>query len=60
MKPNNKFELSVKDIEHIERALFLYQSTLESDADKKEIVKVLAKLHHQKVWYRPKNDYVSG
>ena len=60
MKPNTQFNLSVKDVEHVERALQLYQASLESDADKKEIVDLLAKLYHQKVWYRPKKDYVSG
>jgi len=60
VKPNTQFNLSVKDVEHVERALQLYQASLESDADKKEIVDLLAKLYHQKVWYRPKKDYVSG
>jgi len=60
MKPNTKFELSVKDVEHIECALQLYQASLENDADKKQIVNLLAKLYHQKVWYRPKENYVSG
>jgi len=60
VKPNTQFNLSVKDVEHIERALHLYQTSLESDADKKEIVDLLAKLYHQKNWYRPKENYVSG
>ena len=60
MKPNTQFNLSVKDVEHVERALQLYQVSLESDADKKEIVDLLANLYHQKVWYRPKENYVSG
>ena len=60
MKPNTQFNLSVKDVEHVESALQLYQASLESDADKKEIVKLLAKIYHQKVWYRPKENYVSG
>ena len=59
MKPNTKFNLDVKDLELIESALFL----LQADADqkgKREIQELRAKLHHQKVWYRPKEDYVSG
>jgi hypothetical protein len=59
-KPNTKFNLSVKDIELIESALFLLQSNAD-DAGKREIQNVRAKLYHQKVWYRPKKEtYVSG
>ena len=60
MKPNTQFNLSVKDVEQIERALHLLQKSFDSDADKKEIVDLLAKLYHQKNWYRPKENYVSG
>ena len=60
MKPNTQFNLSVKDVEHIERALHLLQTSFDSDADKKEIVNLLSKLYHQKNWYRPKENYVSG
>ena len=59
MKPNTKFNLDVKDLELIESALFL----LQADADqkgKREVQELRAKLYHQKVWYRPKKDYVSG
>ena len=59
MKPNTKFELNVRDLELIESALFLLQSNSD-DAGKREIQELRAKLHHQKVWYRPKKDYVSG
>ena len=58
-KPNTRFNLNVKDIELIDRALFLAQANAD-DADKREIQNVRAKLHHQKVWFRPKKDYVSG
>jgi hypothetical protein len=57
MKPNTQFTLTVKDIDTIERALFLLQTQTDS---KREIVDLLAKLFHQKNWYRPKKDYVSG
>ena len=60
MKPNGNFNLTVQDVEHIERALHLLQTSFDSDADKKEIVNLLARLYHQKNWYRPKKDYVSG
>jgi len=60
MKPNENFDLSVSDIQTIENALIIYQSTLKNDNAKKEIVKLLAKLYHQKNWYRPKENYVGG
>lgn len=59
MKPNTDFKLSVRDLELIEQALFSLQTTAD-DAGKREIQELRAKLHHQKVWYRPKTDYVSG
>lgn len=52
MKPNENFKLGVKDIEIIENAL-------RAQPQSKEIQEVLAKLHHQKVWYRPKG-FVPG
>lgn len=57
MKPNTKFSLTVTDIDTIERALFLLQTQTEN---KKDVVNLLAKIFHQKNWYRPKKDYVSG
>jgi len=59
MKPNTKFNLDVKDLELIESALFLLQADADQEG-KREIQNLRAKLHHQKVWYRPKKDYVSG
>ena len=59
MKPNTKFNLNVKDIELIESALFLLQADADQEG-KREIQNLRAKLHHQKVWYRPKKDYVGG
>ena len=58
-KPNENFKLTVRDIELIESALFLLQTNAD-EAEKREIQDLRAKLHHQKVWYRPKEDYVSG
>ena len=54
MKPNTKFELSVKDIELIENALHTVEQT-------QEVRELLGRLHNQKNWYRPKDKvYVSG
>ena len=58
-KPNTKFNLNVRDLELIESALFLVQSNAD-DEGKREIQELRAKLYHQKVWYRPKKDYVGG
>ena len=58
-KPNENFKLTVRDIELIESALFLLQTNAD-ESDKREIQELRAKLHHQKNWYRPKEDYVSG
>lgn len=54
MKPNKKFELSVKDIELIENALHSQEQT-------REVRELLGKIHNQKNWYRPsKGVYVGG
>ena len=71
MKPNLKFELSVKDIEIIETALRnkvgrRAQSLIEVDdpVDRRELEEIrdlLGRLHQQKNWYRPKDGiYVGG
>jgi len=60
MKPNTKFSLDVKDIALIEKALQELQSNLSNNDDKRSVVALLAKIYHQKVWYRPKENYVSG
>ena len=59
MKPNTEFKLTVRDIELIESALFNAQ-TKAAQTGKREIQELLAKIHHQKTWYRPKKDYVGG
>ena len=58
-KPNEKFKLNVRDIELIESALFLLQTNAD-EAGKREIQNLRAKLHHQKIWYRPGKDCVGG
>ena len=73
MKPNTKFELSVKDIEIIESALRAKagrrgMKILTGEGDYKrlkgeaeEIMDLLGRLHQQKIWYRPKKQtYVGG
>ncbi len=53
---NKEFKLNPKDIELIENALVKYPSD-----DRSEITKLLAKIYHQKVWYRPEDEtYISG
>lgn len=73
--PNTKFKLTVRDIEIIEHALRDRQRTVSkyklntsnannqqlSDQELKEITDLLARLHDQKIFYRPKNKiYVGG
>lgn len=54
MKPNTKFNLSVRDIELIENALLNVEQTT-------EVRELLGRIHNQKNWYRPKNAiYVGG
>ena len=54
MKPNTKFNLSVRDIELIEQALHSVEQT-------REVRELLGRLHNQKNWYRPKDRvYVGG
>ena len=70
MKPNNNFELTVRDIEVIESALRAKagrrgMAIAQSDVSKKlkeemhEIQELLGRIHHQKVWYTPK-EFVPG
>ena len=53
MKPNTKFTLTVRDIELIEQALRSVDQT-------REVQDLLGKIHNQKNWYRPKDNYVGG
>ncbi len=70
MKPNNKFELTVRDIEVIESALRAKagrrgMAIAEGDTSEqlkeemREIQELLGRIHHQKVWYTPK-EFVPG
>ena len=72
MKPNRKFDLSIRDIEIIEialrakagrRGLAIAQgeSSPELRREMNEIQEVLGRIHEQKVWFRPKDKtYVGG
>lgn len=59
-KPNNRFELSVDDIERIETALRARQTETPEQTEQREINELLGRLHNQKTFYRPKGAYVSG
>jgi len=71
MKPNKKFDLSVRDIEIIEQALRAKagrrgmaiaqgETSPQLREEMLEIQKLLGRLHDQKVWYKPKNKFVPG
>mgnify|MGYP007047661068 CR=1 FL=1 len=73
-KPNDKFKLTVRDIELIEHALqgkisrrgisvaldpeSVYAAELQEEID--ELRDLLARIHHQKVWYVPKDGRFQG
>ena len=70
MKPNNNFELTVRDIEVIESALrakagrrgmAIAEGNVSTQLHQEmiEIQDLLGKLHDQKVWFRPKG-FVPG
>jgi hypothetical protein len=72
MKPNLKFELSVEDIDIIEKALTAKagrrgmrlmqgEDSEQLKQEMRDIQNLLGRLHEQKVWYRPKQKiYVGG
>jgi len=71
VKPNIKFELSIRDIEIIEQALRAKagrrglaiaegETSPQLKAEMMEIQELLGRIYHQKVWYRPKGKFVSG
>lgn len=61
MKPNDKFELNISDIEIIENALIHKLKELSDENKIKKIHNLLGKLHQQKIWFRPKDKtYISG
>lgn len=65
MSYNKKFTLNIGDIALIEDSLRTRMSQLnENEVNKDEIAalnQLLAKIHHQKTWYKPKDTaYISG
>ena len=71
MKPNNNFELTVRDIEVIESALRAKagrrglaiaqgEASEQSRAEMHEIQELLGRIHNQKNWYKPKDDRFQG
>ena len=65
MKPNKQFELSIRDVEVIEsalrakagrRGLAIAQgdTSPQLKEEMNEIQELLGRIHHQKVWYSPK------
>ena len=73
MKPNKKFEFDLKDIDTIEIALRNKVAELSRRlnasgcnvenvrTELNEMSELLARIHHQKNWYRPnKAIYISG
>jgi len=71
MKPNLKFNLSVEDIDIIEKALkakagrrgmrlMQGEDSEQLKQEMRDIQNLLGRLHEQKIWYRPKNKFVPG
>ena len=73
MKLNKNFEFDMRDIDTIEMALRkkvseLSQKLMDGKGDRedlraeiREMSELLARIHHQKNWYRPQDEiYVSG
>ena len=64
VKPNTEFELTVKDIDLIEKALYnmvTYYSQRQDFDSVSQVTELLGKIHNQKQFYRPNDDsYVSG
>ena len=71
MKPNNNFELTVRDIEIIESALRAKagrrgmaivqgETSPQLKAEMHELQELLGRIHNQKNWYKPKDDSFQG
>ena len=71
MKPNNSFDLNIRDIEVIESALRAKagrrgMAIAQGDVSEKlkeemhEIQELLGRIHNQKVWYSPKDGKFQG
>ena len=72
VKANERFNLSIRDIEIIEQALRAKagrrglaiangETSPQLKEELRELQELLGRIHDQKVWFRPKNKiYVSG
>ena len=71
MKPNNSFELSIRDIEVIEsalrakagrRGLAIAEGDVSTQlhAEMIEITELLGRIHNQKNWYKPNDGRFQG
>lgn len=71
MKPNNKFELTVRDIELIEQALRAKagrrglaiaqgETSPQLRQEMHELQELLGRIHNQKVWYVTKDKFQGG
>ena len=58
MKPNDLFKLTVDDIDLIECSL--RKAIKDNTEEATLIIDLLARIHHQKNWYRPKTKYIGG
>ena len=57
MKPNDLFKLTVDDIDLIECSL--RKAIKDNTEEATLIIDLLARIHHQKNWYRPEK-YIGG
>ena len=71
MKPNKKFDLTIRDIEVIEsalrakagrRGLAIAEGDVSTQlhAEMIEITELLGRIHNQKNWYKPKDGRFQG
>ena len=71
MKPNNNFELSIRDIEVIESALRAKagrrglaiaegDTSIQLHGEMTELQQLLGKIHNQKNWYKPTDGRFQG
>ena len=63
MKPNTRFNLSVKDLDLLEKALLNMISTAGNSGDFDTVSKIttlMGKLHDQKNWYMAKDGRFQG
>jgi hypothetical protein len=71
MKPNKKFDLTIRDIEVIEsalrakagrRGLAIAQGDVSTQlhAEMIELQELLGRIHHQKNWYKPTDGSFQG